>query len=65
MSSNLAPGVSESHPYFNPPTCPECGEVVEPGEDCPDCGKYVPTEDDLLDQKADQDYDRLHDEGRL
>ena len=39
--SNYPPGVTDAHPYFNPPTCPKCGEEAAPGEDCEFCGEYV------------------------
>lgn len=49
MASNYPPGVTDAHPYFNPPgeeACEECGEDVYPGYDCDNCGEYCRTEDE-------------------
>lgn len=62
--NNYPAGVNDSHPHFNPPTCPNCGEVAEPGENCPDCGKYFPTKEDYEDMIADMKYDQMMEEGR-
>jgi hypothetical protein len=62
---NYPPGVSASHPIFNPPTCDKCGEVAEPGEDCSGCGEYVPTDEDAADAAFDAAYDRARDRGDI
>lgn len=53
-ASNYPAGVTDAHPYFNPPTCPACGEGAEPGENCPGCGAYQPTNEDIEYEKADR-----------
>lgn len=62
---NYPPGVSNSDPYFNPPTCPNCGEETVSGEDCESCGEYVPTFEDYEDEAADQKYDQMKDDGLI
>lgn len=59
---NLPPGLTHSHPHWNPPTCHDCGEVAHPGEECPACGAYQPTDDDLADEAADRAYEALREE---
>lgn len=59
---NYPPGVTDAHPYFNPPCCHACGaEGVAEGEECPDCGEYQPTDDELADEAADRAYERMRD----
>lgn len=66
MSSNYPPGVTGMEDYFQTHTCPSCKEEgVSPGEDCPFCGEYVPDRYDYESTKADEDYDRLKDDGDL
>lgn len=60
--SNYPAGVSDAHPYFNPPTC-RCGCEATPGEDCPDCNEYVPTDEDLRDEADDRAFERYRQEG--
>lgn len=45
-----------------PDICPNCGEEAGAGADCPECGEYVPTPDDIADELADAELDRLRDE---
>lgn len=61
MSGNYPPGVSAAHPYFNPPTCPNCHTEAEPGYDCPECGTYLWTEEDHAEARADQIIDARRD----
>lgn len=57
---NYPPGVTDAHPYFNPPTCHACkAEGVSEGEECPDCGEYQPTDDELAEEAAEREYDRM------
>lgn len=44
------------------PTCHACkAEGVSEGEECPDCGEYQPTDDDLAEEAAEREYDRMRD----
>lgn len=76
MSSNYPPGVTDAHPYFNPPPeqrCRECGEDVFPGQECEHCGEYCLSDDEMREEaeyaKADamrdmmveEDWDREED----
>ena len=70
MASNLPPGVTDAHPYFNPPPeipCFECGEDTYPGEECDHCGAEQPSEEDMKFEaeleRAEAESDRLRDEG--
>lgn len=37
--SNYPPGVSDAHPYFNPPICSKCGYELDEDNNCPDCAE--------------------------
>ena len=61
---DLPPGLSHSHPYFNPPVCPECGyEGVTEGENCPDCDHYIASQEDYEDERAEREFERRREEG--
>lgn len=54
LDDNLAPGVTSSHPHFNPPDC-ECDSEDDKHEcDCPLSEDYDP-EQAYLDAKYDRD----------
>lgn len=56
--SNYPAGVSASHPYFNPPTSPCCGDNVTEDADgcltCDGCGEVMLTADDFADVESDR-----------
>ena len=65
--SNYPPGVTDAHPYFNPPEeveC-ECGEDVYPGEVCEHCGAAAPTEAERREDAEIERAERMMDEARL
>jgi hypothetical protein len=62
VNGNLPPGVTEAHPYFNPPLCPSCSEEAVEGEDCPTCGKYVPAPEEIEEEAAERAADAARDE---
>jgi hypothetical protein len=59
--SNYPAGVSASHPCFNPPTSPCCGDNVTEHDDgtltCGGCGESVMTAEDYELERADFEYD--------
>jgi hypothetical protein len=70
MASNYPAGVTDAHPYFNPPgemDCVECGEETYPGATCPECGVEQPTEADLAyeaeEAAAEAKYDMMKEDG--
>lgn len=62
MNGNYPPGVTDAHPYFNPPECPGCGGGLDEENRCLDpesdrCRGPV-SEDDEIDAA----FDRMRDE---
>jgi hypothetical protein len=59
---NLPYGVRSSDPYFNPETCPGCGDELDENGTCPDpaCSSYgeAPmTAEDAADEAADHAFE--------
>lgn len=60
--NNFPPGVSASHPYFNPPTSPCCRDSLTEHDygtlTCDGCGESVMTAEDHEWAQADLEIDR-------
>jgi len=62
MDDNYPPGVTNAHPYFNPPTCEACKNETATGQECEYCGEYVNDVYDDMEDHADQMLERVRQE---